>query len=97
MSEVALYRDTSLIKASLVRDSPPLGPCRRTQPRALGGQVVFDKSYRDASLIRKHSPLGPYCRPMPRVLGESYGGGCFLMGEVPLYRDTSLRRDNLPP
>ena len=41
-------------------------------------------AYRGASLIRKCTPLGPYRRPMPRLLGGSYGGGCFLMGEVPL-------------
>ena len=36
------------------------------------------------SLARKRTPLGPCCRPKPRVLGGSYGGGRFLMGEVPL-------------
>ena len=30
-----------------------------------------------------HIPLGPYRRPVPRVLGGSWGGGRFLMGEVP--------------
>ena len=35
-------------------------------------------------LQKKCNPLGPYRRPMPRVLGGSWGGGCFLMGEVPL-------------
>ena len=39
-------------------------------------------------------PLGPYRRPMPRVLGGSYGGGQFLMAEVPLY-DESLWRARL--
>ena len=33
---------------------------------------------------KKHNLLGPYRRPMPWVLGGSYGGGSFLMGEVPL-------------
>ena len=41
--------------------------------------------YRSTSLIRRRIPLGPYRRPMPRVLGRSWGGGHFLMGEVPLY------------
>ena len=41
--------------------------------------------YRGTSLIRKRTLLGPYRRPMPRVLGESWWGGRFLMGEVPLY------------
>ena len=44
--------------------------------------------YRGTSLTRKRTPLGPYSRPMPRVLGGSWGGGRFLMGEVPLYRDS---------
>ena len=42
-------------------------------------------NYRGTSLIRKRSHPGPYRRPMPRVLGGSWGGGRFLMGEVPLY------------
>ena len=33
---------------------------------------------------RKCTPLGPYRRPMPRVLKRSWGGGCLLLGEVPL-------------
>ena len=40
--------------------------------------------YRGTSLTRKRNPLGPYRRPVPRVLGGSYGGGRFLLGEVPL-------------
>jgi len=39
---------------------------------------------RGATLTRKRHPLGPYRRRMPRVLWGSYGGGRFLMGEVPL-------------
>ena len=35
---------------------------------------------------RKHPSLGPYRRPTPRVLRGSYGGGRFLMGEVPWYQ-----------
>ena len=37
------------------------------------------------SLIRNTPLLGPYSRTIPRVLGGSYGGGRFLMNEVPLY------------
>ena len=36
------------------------------------------------------NPLGTYRRPMPRVLGGSWGGGRFLMGEVPLYLSFSF-------
>ena len=45
----------------------------------------FWSMYRGTSLIRKRTPLGLYRRPMPRVLGGFWGGGRFLMGEVPLY------------
>ena len=34
--------------------------------------------------MRKRPLLGPYSRPMSRVLRWSYGGGRFLMSEVPL-------------
>jgi len=41
--------------------------------------------YRGASLIRNRHLVGPYSRTMPRLLWWSYGGGRFLMSEVPLY------------
>jgi len=41
--------------------------------------------YRGTSLIRNSAPLGPYSRNMPRALWWSWGGGLFLMSEVPLY------------
>ena len=57
-------------------------------PRGGGGQSsrgdVWYIPYRGTSLARKRSPLEPYRRLMPRVLGGFYGGGRFLMGEVPL-------------
>jgi len=42
------------------------------------------KRYRGTSLIRNHHPVGPYSRTMPRLLWRSWGGGRFLMREVPL-------------
>ena len=39
---------------------------------------------RGTSLIRKHTLLGTYRRPVHRVLCRSYGGGRFLIREVPL-------------
>ena len=45
---------------------------------------VFSPVYRGASLIRNCLLLGPYSRPMPRALRCSWGGGQFLMREVPL-------------
>ena len=38
------------------------------------------------SLTRKRTPLGPCRRPMPKVLGGFYGGGRFLMSDVPHVR-----------
>ena len=49
----------------------------------------IESTYRGTSLTRKRTPLGPYRRPMPRVIWGSQEGGCFLMGEVPLYMPTS--------
>ena len=40
--------------------------------------------------MRKRPVVGPYRGPFPRVLGGSYGGGLFLMDEVPL-NNTSQR------
>ena len=45
----------------------------------------MNKAYRGTSLIRNRHPVGPYSMTMPRGLGWSYGGGRFLMSEVPLY------------
>ena len=39
---------------------------------------------RGTSLIRNFLLLGPYSRPLPGALRWSYGGGQFLMSEVPL-------------
>ena len=41
--------------------------------------------YRGTSLIENITPLGPYSRAMPRALWWSWGGGLFLISEVPLY------------
>ena len=46
--------------------------------------------YRGTSLIRNSAPLGPYSGTMPRALWWPWGGGLFLMSEVPLYRYNSL-------
>ena len=40
--------------------------------------------YKGTLLTKTRTPLGPYLTPMPRVLGGSYGGGRFIMDEVPL-------------
>ena len=48
---------------------------------------------RGTSLIRNSALLGPYRRPMPRVIGGSWGGGCFLTSEVPLYPSKGTARD----
>jgi hypothetical protein len=47
--------------------------------------------YKGTSLIRKRYLLGPSSRPVPKILGRSWGGGRFLMSEVPLYRIVGFR------
>ena len=73
-------------------------PCRMTTTpcRTTGGTLhgvvspefldydVGIALYRGTLLIRKRPPLGPYNSPMPRALWGSWGGGRFLMREVPL-------------
>ena len=59
-------------EVTLYSETPERNLCDRVAP------------YRGNSRIRKRTPLGPYRRPVPRVLGESYGGGRFLIGQVPL-------------
>ena len=49
-------------------------------------------SYRGTSLMRNRFPLESYSEPKPRALWWSYGGGLFLMSEVPLQRLPSRRR-----
>ena len=60
---------------------------RRLERRALQGYLTY----------KKPRPLGPYSRTMPTVLGGSYGGGRFLMGEVPLYRQITRRLERRAP
>ena len=40
---------------------------------------------RGTSLIRNNPLLTPYSRTLPRAIWWPWGGGVFLMGEVPLY------------
>ena len=53
------------------------------------GEVVrmeagLARQYRGTSLIRNSPLLGPYSRTVPRALWWPWGGGVFLMSEVPL-------------
>jgi len=60
-------------------------PRQEETPRAAaerhGDQRV---RYRGTSLIRNRHPAGPYSRTRSRLLWRSWGGGRFLMSEVPL-------------
>ena len=60
---------------------------RSVEKAGRGGEL---RGYRGTSLIRSNPPVGPSSSPMPRDLRGSYGGGHFLMGEVPLYRFRNL-------
>ena len=76
----------------LLRHAPPLLeqaiPSACEHPRHLRNRParhrVLSEHYRGPSLIRNRQPVGLYSRPLPRVLWRSQGGGCFLLGEVPL-------------
>ena len=55
-------------------------------PRGTEGHRVRKRAgCRGSSLIRNTPLLGPYSRTIPRVLRWSWGGGLFLMSEVPLW------------
>jgi hypothetical protein len=41
--------------------------------------------YKGTLLVRNRHPVGPYSRSMLRLLWRSWGGGRFLMNEVPMY------------
>jgi len=56
-------------------------------------RTPLSSEYRGTSLIRNRTPLGSYSRTMPRVLWWSYGGGHFLMSEVPLYGTRKTVKD----
>ncbi|KAJ1473209.1 hypothetical protein T484DRAFT_3365307 [Baffinella frigidus] len=60
--------------------APPLGCSYMYAPR----KSTTAGPYRGTSLMRNRLPVGPYSRTMPRVLWWSWGGGQFLMSEVPL-------------
>ena len=53
----------------------------------------FQADYRGTSLIRNNPSLG---RLMPRALWWSYGGGFFLVSEVPLYMASKRARQSDP-
>ena len=48
-------------------------------------QELVCRVYRAASLIRNTPLLGSYSRTSPRAIWWSWGGGLFLLSEVPLY------------
>ena len=47
----------------------------------LGSEI---RVYRSTSPIRNRHPLEPYSRTMPRAIWWPWGGGLFLMSEVPM-------------
>ena len=50
-----------------------------------GRSTLHTTGYIGTSLIRNSTSLGPYSRTVPRALWRPYGGGLFIMSEVPLY------------
>ena len=53
-------------------------------------------TYMGPSLIRNRHPVGPYSRTMPRALWWSWGGGMFLMSEVPRLARFQLVHSRFP-
>ena len=80
MGEVPLYFDlraTSRRVFSITSDPCTFWAIRGfTEPQ----QAVYE----DTLLIRQHLHIGPSIGLMPRASWGSQGGGCFLVGEVPL-------------
>ena len=60
--------------------------CTTTSTSCSGKALTLSRSgtYRGTSLIRNSAPPGPYSGNMSRALWWSWGGGRFLMSEVPL-------------
>ena len=84
-AHILLYHSTLGLRVikKVEPPAPPFsGESSDTGAAAPAGRVMV---YRGTSPIRKRTPLGPYRRTIPRALWGSWGGGRFLMGEVPLY------------
>ena len=56
----------------------------RDAVRLLRIETNLATMYRGTLLTRNRAPLGPFSRIMPGALWWPYGGGLFLMSEVPL-------------
>ena len=82
--------DTRTMQSDAIRlkfDRPDARDSRRspTAGNTIGITTSFPVHYRGSSFIRNCALLGPYSRIMPRALWWPYGGGQFLVSEVPLY------------
>ena len=76
MSEVPLYRGTSLIKKSPPPEDSTVG--LRLSPNGPERRAISTSEvplYRVTSLVRNRHPVGPYSRTMPRLLWQFQGGG----------------------
>ena len=69
---------------SLVPLGKPRGDGAPCHVAELLTRIQVEEAYRGTSPVRNTPLLGPYSKTIPRVLWWSYGGGLFLMGEVPL-------------
>ena len=57
---------------------------RPDEVAVLGSSAPLFGGTRSDRLQGYLTPLGPYSGPIPRTLWRSWGGGQFLMSEVPL-------------
>ena len=64
-----------------------LGP--QLPNRAISHSKCGGYEYGGTSLTKKCNALGPHRKPVRRVSEGSWGGGCFFMGEAPLYQSSA--------
>ena len=77
---------TSLVRSTCRRTSLVRNPCRRTSlvRNPYKRNSLVRNPYMRISLVRNCLLLGPCSRTIPRALWWSWGGGLFLMSDVPL-------------
>ena len=86
-------RETSVVYSlqqfTFDEEAPAVLLAKRRRSLSAQGNAVMYRLVQGYLAHKKHPPLGPYRMTLPRVLWWSWGGGRFLMSEVPLYRVAS--------
>ena len=79
------YRLPGLALASSAFASPPVIAASSAFMPERTHKHLVNPDPLQGYLAHKKLLLGPYSRTLPRALWRPWGGGQFLMGEVPLY------------